>query len=377
MIFLVSCQNSPDNKNKSKQIKEMSTNELPKCCENQQLNLKNEQDSLNIFLLKQNSIDSSTLDPSIYNQMVLIEGKVYQMGADNSNQALDREFPKHLVKVNSFLMDKHEVTNNQFSAFVDSTGYKTVAEKIIDWDILKKQFPKNTPKPGDEVFLPGSLVFIAPNDINNTVDYSQWWFWIKGANWKHPFGPKSDISARGNYPVVHITYTDAVNYANWCGKRLPTEAEWELAARGGLENKMYPWGDEFLENGIPVCNFWSGDFPTKNTIEDGFEGIAPVMKFPPNGLGLYDMAGNVWEICSDWYGENYYKSFSIDEISDNPKGPKTWQYSKEPLDPKRVMRGGSFLCNDSYCSSYRVSARMPNSHDTGTNHTGFRCVKDI
>ena len=158
---------------------------------------------------------------------------------------------------------------------------------------------------------------------------------------------------------------------------MPTEAEWEWAARGGLKDQVYPWGNLSVEEGTPKCNYWTGIFPTQNTKEDGFSGVAPVMQYEANGYGLYDMAGNVWEICEDWYDENYYSSLIITEIQDNPKGPKTWNYPLEPMDPKRVIRGGSFLCNDSYCSSYRVSARMPNSQDTGMSHTGFRCVKDI
>ena len=317
-----------------------------------------------------NFADNETTD-----SMIFIEGGVFLMGASDRKMALKREFPQHKVKVNSFYMDVHEVTNAQFSKFVEATGYKTVAEKPVNWEVFKKQLPPNTPKPNDEFLKPGSMVFSPQEGITNLVDFSQWWQWIKGANWKHPHGPNSTIKGKENFPVVHICYSDAMAYANWCGKRLPTEAEWEWAARGGLKNKTYPWGDEFITHGKENCNYWTGTFPTINTASDGFEGLAPVMKYTPNGYGLYDMAGNVWEICSDWYDERYYSSLDNNKAIDNPKGPETWYYPIEPYDPKRVIRGGSFLCNKSYCSSYRVSARMPYSQDTGMNHTGFRCVK--
>ena len=274
-------------------------------------------------------------------------------------------------------MDIHEVTNAQFAAFINSTGYKTISEKPIDWEKMKLQLPPNTPKPSNEILEAGSMVFKAPEEIYNLVDFSQWWKWVKGANWKHPNGPDSDIIGLENHPVVHIAYQDALEYAKWKGKRLPTEAEWEWAARGGLKNQIYPWGSTAIEAENPKCNYWSGSFPTNNNKKDGYELTAPVMQFSPNGYGLFDMAGNVWEICNDWYDENYYSSFKKGETANNPQGPKTWNYPREPYDPKRVIRGGSYLCNDSYCSSYRVSARMPYSQETGMSHTGFRCVKDL
>ena len=317
------------------------------------------------------------LKPDSSMKMTYIPEGIYAMGSSNPDMALKRELPQHQVKVNAFYMDIHEVTNAQFLAFVMATNYKTIAEREIDWNILKKQLPENTPKPNSDILQPGSMVFVASNDIYNLIDISQWWRWTKGANWKHPYGPGSSIKTKAQEPVVHICYHDALAYAKWCGKRLPTEAEWEWAARGGLKNKIYPWGNLSVEKGTPKCNYWTGVFPTQNTKEDGFAGVAPVMQYEANGYGLYDMAGNVWEICEDWYDGNYYSSLNIAETQDNPKGPKTWNYPLEPLDPKRVIRGGSFLCNDSYCSSYRVSARMPNSQDTGMSHTGFRCVKDI
>ena len=317
------------------------------------------------------------LKPDSSVRMAYIPEGIYDMGSSNPNMALRRELPQHRVKVNAFYMDIHEVTNAQFSAFVAATNYKTIAEREIDWEIFKKQLPENTPKPNSDILKPGSMVFVANNDIYNLIDISQWWRWTVGANWKHPNGPGSSIHGKAQDPVVHICYNDALAYAKWCGKRLPTEAEWEWAARGGLKNKIYPWGNLSVEEGRPKCNYWTGIFPIQNTKEDGFDGVAPVMQYEPNGYGLYDMAGNVWEICEDWYDENYYSSSNLSETQDNPKGPKTWNYPMEPMDPKRVIRGGSFLCNDSYCSSYRVSARMPFSQETGMSHTGFRCVKDI
>lgn len=346
------------------------------CCENSKTkHVLEEIQYTNIDYILNDSL--YCLEPDSNMRMAYIPEGIYAMGASSPNMALKRELPQHQVKVNAFYMDIHEVTNAQFSAFVLATNYKTIAEREIDWDILKKQLPENTPKPNSDVLQPGSMVFVASNDIYNLIDISQWWRWTKRANWRFPYGPESRIQGKAQEPVVHICYHDALAYAKWCGKRLPTEAEWEWAARGGLKDQVYPWGNLSVEEGTPKCNYWTGIFPTQNTKEDGFSGVAPVMQYEPNGYGLYDMAGNVWEICEDWYDENYYSSLNITETQDNPKGPETWNYPLEPLDPKRVIRGGSFLCNDSYCSSYRVSARMPNSQDTGMSHTGFRCVKDI
>ena len=369
-LFL-SCQNQ----HVDLKSEEINNQELSSCCENSNSEIRfNQIDSVTKI---QNNKDSVFLYNDKIKEMTFIKGGVFLMGATNSEMGLKREFPQHTVKVNSFFMDVHEVTNEQYSAFVEATGYKTIAEKSIDWEVYKKNIKYNISKPDDEYLIPGSLVFISPNSINNLIDYSQWWFWVRGANWKHPQGPNSNIVGKEKYPVVHVSYYDAVAYAEWADKRLPTEAEWEWAARGGLENKIYPWGNSSVSDGTPKCNYWTGNFPTKNTEKDGFAGIAPIMQFPPNGYGLYDVAGNVWEICADWYSEDYYSSFDLSSVVDNPKGPNKWKYSLEPLDPKRVMRGGSFLCNDSYCSSYRVSARMPNSQETGMSHTGFRCVKDL
>ena len=310
-------------------------------------------------------------------EMVLIPSGTFMMGASDNQWALPRESPQHKVKVDAFYMDVHEVTNAQFSKFVDETGYLTIAEQPIDWEEMKKQLPPGTPKPADEVLQPGSMVFVAPEQVVNLDDFSQWWQWVHGANWRHPLGPDSNLDGKENHPVVHIAYFHALAYAKWAGKRLPTEAEWEWAARGGLNDNLYTWGTEYVETGTPKCNYWTGTFPTENTEVDGYYYTAPVKSYVPNGYNLYDMAGNVWEICADWFDEYYYDSFEINTPATNPAGPSQSNYAREPFDPKRVVRGGSFLCNDSYCSSYRVSARMPNSQDTGMNHTGFRLVRDV
>ena len=314
-------------------------------------------------------------NPAGYENMVFIEGGTFEMGADN-NQARPDEYPKHPVKVYSFWMDVHEVTNAQFAKFVEETGYVTVAEKDVDWEVMKTQVPPGTPKPAAEMLKAGSMVFTPPNRSVPLNDYSQWWSWVVGANWKHPEGPDSNIEGRENNPVVHICWNDAVAYSKWAGKRLPTEAEWEYAARGGLENNIYPWGNEHIEDGAPKANSWNGHFPNMNTQKDGFYATSPVKSYAPNPYGLYDMAGNVWEWTSDWYDMNYYKSLPSDKVTVDPKGPDKSNDARNPYDERKTIRGGSFLCNDSYCSSYRVAARMPGEIYTGMSHTGFRCVKD-
>ncbi|HEY9341227.1 MAG TPA: formylglycine-generating enzyme family protein [Hanamia sp.] len=307
------------------------------------------------------------------NGMVFIKGGTFTMGGDN-NQASADEFPKHKVQVDGFWMDATEVTNAQFQKFVEATNYVTTAEKKPDWEEMKKTLPPGTPKPSDDMMIAASLVFketSGPVDLN---DYSQWWNWVPGANWKHPEGPGSTIEGKENYPVVQVSWYDAMAYCKWAGKRLLTEAEWEFAARGGLENNIYPWGNESINAGKSKANSWGGKFPYYNDKRDGYLKIAPVRSFPANGYGLYDMAGNVWEWCSDWYDANYYKSFN--SIAINPEGPAKSYDPEDNYTPKRSLRGGSFLCNDSYCTGYRVARRMKSSPDTGLEHTGFRCAKD-
>lgn len=307
--------------------------------------------------------------------MRFIPGGTFMMGGDNSQASAD-EYPKHEVKVDPFWMDETEVTNAQFQKFVKATGYITTAEQKPDWEELKKTLPPGTPKPPDSVLVAASLVFRQTNgpvDLNN---YNEWWSWMPGADWKHPEGPGSSIKGRENFPVVHVSWYDAMAYCKWAGKRLPTEAEWEFAARGGLQNNIYPWGNEHVNAGRPKTNSWEGKFPYYNENKDGFARVAPVRSFAPNGYGLYDMAGNVWEWCSDWYEANYYKTVA-NTTNSNPKGPAKSFDPDDPYTPKRSLRGGSFLCNDGYCSGYRVARRMKSSPDSGFEHTGFRCVKDV
>lgn len=302
--------------------------------------------------------------------MVFIPGGSFQMGGDNEQASKD-EYPKHTVTVKAFYMDETEVTNAQFKKFVEATGYITTAERKPDWAELKKTLPPGTPKPPDSVMIAASLVFKQTNAAVDLNDYNQWWAWVAGANWKHPQGPGSSIIGKENYPVVQVSWDDALAYCKWAGKRLPTEAEWEFAARGGLKNNIYPWGNEHINNGKTKANSWEGKFPYYNEKKDGYVTSAPVKIFAPNGYGLYDMAGNVWEWCSDWFDYNYYQT-AASQSALNPQGPQKSFDPDDTFTPKRVLRGGSFLCNDSYCSGYRVARRMKSSPDTGLEHTGFR-----
>ncbi len=322
-----------------------------------------------------NNLDTISANDIGIEGMVFIKGGAFEMGGDNT-QADKDEYPKHSVTVSSFYMDATTVTNAQFKNFVDATGYITTAEQKPDWEELKKILPPGTPKPDDEMMVAASLVFKQTTGPVNLNDYGQWWEWVPGASWKNPQGPQSNLNGREKYPVVHVSYFDALAYCKWSGKRLPTEAEWEYAARGGIENNIYPWGNEPINSGKPKANSWEGKFPYLNTNKDGFAGLAPVKSFAANSYGLYDMAGNVWEWCGDWYDAEYYESLK-NGITKNPQGPVKSFDPMDPYTPKRSLRGGSFLCNDSYCSGYRVARRMKSSPDTGLEHTGFRCVKDI
>lgn len=311
---------------------------------------------------------------SSYAGMVKIPGGDYQMGAADKEGRPD-EYPQHAVHVDGFYMDATEVTNAMFAEFVKATGYVTTAERTPDWEELKKQLPPGTPKPADSLLVAASLVFTPPAKPVALNNVSQWWQWVKGANWKHPEGPGSNIKGKDNYPVVQVSWDDAMAYAKWAGKRLPTEAEWERAARAGMTGEPFTWGSEPVEKGQPKANIWQGHFPDRNTAADGFGRVAPVKSFAANAYGLYDIAGNVWEWCADWYRSDYYVQAGTRKLV-NPQGPASSYDPEEPSVPKRVVRGGSFLCHASYCASYRVSARMKTSPDTGLEHTGFRCVKD-
>jgi formylglycine-generating enzyme len=298
--------------------------------------------------------------------MVWIPGGTFRMGSDRH---YPEEAPAHRVTVDGFWIDRSPVTNREFRKFVNATGYVTFAEKKPD--------PKDYPGALPHMLKAGSLVFTPPKHAVDLSDWSQWWDFKFGANWRRPYGPRSSISGLVDHPVVHVAYCDAEAYAQWAGKALPTEAEWEFAARGGLDGKPYVWGDEFRPHGKFMANTFQGHFPDKNTGEDGFLSTSPVKAFPPNGYGLYGMAGNVWEWVSDWYRPDYYAQLAAaGGIAHNPKGPID---SFDPMQPgaiKRVQKGGSFLCTDQYCSRYMPGGRGKGEPDTGTNHTGFRCIRD-
>lgn len=309
------------------------------------------------------------------NNMVWIPGGEFMMGT-NDVEAYDTEKPEHPVKVDGFWMDATEVTNADFQRFVNATGYVTVAEKVPDWNELKKQLPPGTPRPDPKDLVPSSLVYIQPkNKVTNTQDVSQWWNWVPGANWRNPEGPGSSIKDRMNSPVVQIAFEDAIAYCKWAGKRLPTEAEWEFAARNCMNQKRFAWGDELRPGGKILANIWQGVFPNENKKEDGYAGTSPVKSFEPNCYGLYDMIGNVWEWTNDWYDSQAYLRMPKEKVISNPKGPEKSFDTEDAYAIKRVVKGGSFLCSENYCVNYRPSARRGQAYDSGTSNIGFRCVK--
>lgn len=316
--------------------------------------------------------------------MAWVPPGVFQMGS-NHKLAQANERPSHAVKMGGFWMDVAHVTNDEFAEFVRATGYVTTAEKKPDWETIRVQLPPGIPKPPDDVLIPGAMVFVGTSGPVDLTDYSQWWRYVPGADWRHPQGPGSSIEGKGDHPVVQVSYEDVKAYAAWSGKRLPTEAEWEYAARGGLEQATYVWGDELMPDGKPMANYWDskqqGTFPVVSPKAGGAEGTLPAKTFPPNGYGLYDMTGNAWQWVADWYGADYFSKQAAGKGPiENPKGPAK---AFDPADPgvpfdapKRVIRGGSFLCNESYCLSYRPSARRGSDPYSPMSHVGFRLVKD-
>jgi formylglycine-generating enzyme required for sulfatase activity len=304
--------------------------------------------------------------------MKWIPGGAFTMGSDDPDVST-HEHPAHRVRVDGFWIDETDVTNAQFRRFVEATGYVTTAEKAPTLeDILRFSRP-GTPPPDKKDLVPGSLVFTPPDHPVDLGDVRGWWKWTPGADWRHPQGPDSSIDGMDDHPVVHVSWFDANAYAKWAGKRLPTEAEWERAARGGLEGKKYVWGDEPFDEDRPQCNNFQGHFPDNNTAKDHYERTSPVKAFKPNGYGLYDMAGNVWQWTADWYLPEAYALTADKGVLVNPAGPEhSFDPTKRP--PERVQRGGSFLCCVGYCFNYRPSARMGCTADTGMSHVGFRCV---
>jgi formylglycine-generating enzyme len=309
--------------------------------------------------------------------MVWIPGGEFTMG-NSSRLAKENEKPAHRVRVDGFWMDRTDVTNAEFAAFVKATGYVTTAERKPDWDTIKVQVAPNTPKPPDDKLVPGAMVFVGTKEAVPLDDNARWWRFVPGANWRHPQGPGSSIVGKENHPVVQISYEDALAYAKWAGKRLPTEAEWEYAARGGLEQKNYSWGDEFQPQGKRMANTFAGQqFPIVDPAYRNKINTTAVASYPPNGYGLYDMAGNVWQWVADWYRADAFKE---NNQTMNPTGPST-SYDPDdiyaPVDaPKRVIRGGSFLCDEHFCMSYRPSARRGVDPYNPMSHIGFRLVKN-
>lgn len=305
--------------------------------------------------------------------MVWIRGGEFSMGCADprelphgGSEAMEDSRPIHRVKVDAFWMDRRPVTNGEFSRFIEETNYVTVAERPLN--------PDDFPGAPAELLQPGSLVFVLPR--NAPVHFTQWWQWVPGASWRHPEGPDSSIEGKEDHPVVHVAWEDANAYAKWAGKRLPTEAEWEFAARGGLAGEPYAWGSDLTPNEAWQANIWQGKFPRENTGDDGFARLAPVAAYPANGYGLLDMAGNVWEWCSDWYRpDTYARRARAGEVVVNPAGPSTSFDPAEPDQPKRVTRGGSFLCSETYCARYLVGSRGKAEPNSSASHIGFRLVK--
>ena len=299
--------------------------------------------------------------------MVFVAGGEFLMGSDRHYV---EEAPEHRVLVDGFFIDVLPVTNAQFRSFVDDTGYITFAEIAPD----AKDYPGALP----HMLRAGSLVFRRSEGPVDLTNWSNWWTFCFGADWRHPYGPDSSIDGLDDYPVVHIAFKDAEAYARWAGKELPTEAEWEFAARGGLDGAEFAWGDSFEPQGKPMANTWQGEFPWQNLLTDGYENTSPVGIFPANGYGLHDMIGNVWEWTTDWYAGSHSQQKSCC-MPQNPRGPREDE-SYDPRQPeiripRKVIKGGSHLCAPSYCKRYRPAARHAEPVDTSTCHLGFRCIR--
>jgi sulfatase modifying factor 1 len=311
--------------------------------------------------------------------MVWVPGGEFLMGSEH-RLARPNERPAHSARIGGFWMDRCHVTNAEFRAFVVAIGYVTTAERKPDWEALKVQLPPGTPPPEDAELQAGAMVFVGADEPVPLEDYTRWWRFVPGANWQHPRGPGSSIEGKDDHPVVQVSHEDAIAYAHWSGKRLPTEAEWEFAARGGLEQATYAWGEGFQPAGQAMANTWRGSmFPVVSPKAGAAVGTTPVGTFPPNGYGLADMTGNAWQWVSDWYRADAFRRLAIG-VAVNPAGPDDSLDPDEPgvpaNAPKRVIRGGSFLCNEAYCLSYRPSARRGNDPHNPMSHLGFRLVMD-
>ncbi|WP_256760982.1 formylglycine-generating enzyme family protein [Cohnella sp. WQ 127256] len=320
--------------------------ETPSCCSARRDTLNSER---TLQSKDEEAVASDHIESTAYSNegMVYMAGGTFLMGtSDREGFPEDGEGPIRQVSIPSFYMDESAVTNEQFAKFIMATGYRTEAERF-GWSYVFHTLVTEQSREKEYRIVP----------------HTPWWWAVDGADWSHPEGVQSDVEERGDHPVVHVTWNDAIAYCRWAGKRLPTEAEWEYAARGGLIQKRYPWGDELKPNGEHRCNIWQGKFPTVNHASDGYEGTAPVRTYQPNGYGLYNMAGNVWEWCADWFDPKYHLSGDID----NPRGRR--------VSDMKSMRGGSYLCHKSYCNRYRVAARNKNTPDSSSGNTGFRCVR--
>jgi formylglycine-generating enzyme required for sulfatase activity len=312
------------------------------------------------------SINSSRPPAAAPAGMVWIPGGTFWMGCGDCG--MPDALPVHLVSVSGFWMDSTPVTNAEFEKFVVATKYVTVAERKPD--------PADFPGVPADKLVPGAVVFTPPAHPVSLEDFSQWWSYVPGANWRHPEGPSSTLTEKAGHPVIHIAWADAVAYADWAGKRLPTEAEFEFAARGGLDRNLYPWGNQLKPEGRVPANIWEGHFPDANNRADGYFRTSPVTAFPANAYGLYDVGGNVWQWCADWYRADYYRTFTNPDVpARDPRGPESSLDPEEPAAAKRVTRGGSFLCSGEYCSRYLVGSRGKAEVSSGSSNLGFRLVR--